>query len=148
MIVMDLDTLYRPGFKKICQDHGISMAILFGSQATGKAIEGSDLDLAVWLEKPDLLSGSPEVSRARRHMLRDFINYLGTGNIDLVILNHASPILKFQVARGGKPVYQKEAGIFAGFCSRALREHNDARIFYRETEEYLQKVIKRRGKGG
>jgi len=145
---MDLNALYSPGFKNFCQEHGISMAILFGSQATGRVNEGSDLDLAVWLEKPIQPSGLPKDSRAKRYMLRDLINYLGTGNIDLVILNHASPLLKFQVARNGKPVYQKAPGIFAGFCSRALREHNDARIFYRATEEYLQKAIKRSEKGG
>jgi len=66
---------------------------------------------------------------------------IDTDKIDLVLLNHASPLLKFQVARTGKPVYQKKPGIFAGFCSRALREHNDAGIFYRATEAYLKKVI-------
>lgn len=137
-----------PGFKDFCREHGISLAILFGSQATGRAIRGSDLDLAVWLEQPELLSNEPGAARFRRQLLRDLINYLETGNIDLVILNRASPLLKFQVARNGKPVYQKTPELFAGFCSRALREHNDARVFYRATEEYLRKVIEGSEKGG
>lgn len=145
---MDFTGIYRPGFKTFCQDHDISLAILFGSQVAGKATQDSDLDLAILLDKPELLSKTPEASRTRRQLLRDLIIYLKTGNIDLVILNRASPLLRFQVARNGKPVYQKKPGLFAGFCSRALREQSDAQIFYKATEKYLQKVIKRRETGG
>lgn len=141
---MDLAGLYNNGFQTFCRNHGISLAVIFGSQATGRAVPGSDLDLAVWLEEQRLLSNEQEAARARRQLLRDLIDYLETGSIDLVILNRASPLLKFQVARNGKPVYQKTPGLFAGFCSRALREHNDARVFYQATEKYLQRVIKRR----
>lgn len=143
---MDLALLNEPSFKDLCRQHSISLAVLFGSQATGQAVRGSDIDLAVWLEKPE--TDSPEVARSRKKLLRDLINYLETGNIDLVILNRASPLLKFQVARKGRPVYQKTPELFAGFCSRALREHNDAQPFYRATEEYLRRVNKGRDTGG
>lgn len=143
-----LERLYDHSFKTFCRKHGISLAILFGSQAAGRALRGSDLDLAVWVEQPELLLDIPEAARARRRLLRDLINYFETGEVDLVILNHASPLLKFQVARTGKPVYQKSPGLYAAFCSRALREHTDARIFYRATEDYLRNIIERREAGG
>lgn len=137
----DLTRLYSFDFNTFCREHGISLAVLFGSQASGRALRESDIDLAVWLEQAEMLKDVPKATRARKHLMRDLINYLETDRIDLVLLNHASPLLKFQVARTGKPVYQKKPGIFTGFCSRALREHNDAGIFYRATEAYLQKVI-------
>lgn len=130
-------------FDIFCQEHNISLAILFGSQATGRALPGSDFDLAVWLEGGELLTDGLEAARARRQLLRDIIDYLKTGNVDLVILNHTSPLLKFQVARTGRPLYQKTRSLFADFCSRALREHNDAQIFYRATEDYLRRVLER-----
>jgi predicted nucleotidyltransferase len=144
----NLARLYSPDFNAFCQEHSISLAIIFGSQSTGRAVQESDLDLAVWLEQAGLPTDVPEATRARKQLMRNLINYLETGDIDLVILNRASPLLKFQVARTGKPVYQKTPGIFAGFCCRALREHNDAGIFYRATEAYLRRVIERRETGG
>ncbi|OAT87101.1 type VII toxin-antitoxin system MntA family adenylyltransferase antitoxin [Desulfotomaculum copahuensis] len=143
-----VSALYRPEFHKFCNRHGISLAVLFGSQATGRATKGSDIDLAFWLEQADLPPDAPATARARRRLLRDLINHLETGKVDLVILNRAFSLLKFQVARNGRPVYQKTPGLFAAFCSRALREHNDARVFYRATEEYLKKIIERREPGG
>ncbi|MCL6479788.1 MAG: nucleotidyltransferase domain-containing protein [Peptococcaceae bacterium] len=147
-MMKNLTRLKGPGFKAFCREHGITLAVLFGSQAGGRATRESDIDLAVWLEQTDLLRDVPDAVRAGKKLMRDVINYLETGNVDLVILNYASPLLKFQVARTGKPVYQKTPEIFAGFCSRALREHNDAGIFYRATEAYLQRVIERRNTGG
>jgi len=144
----DLTRLYNPEFNKFCRERGISLAVLFGSQATGKAVRESDLDLAVWLEREKLLKDATETARAKKQLMRDLINYLETSDIDLVILNHASPLLKFQIARTGKLVYQKTPEIFAGFCSRALREHNDAEIFYRATEEYLKRFIEGRVANG
>lgn len=138
----DLTCLYSLDFNNFCREHGISLAVLFGSQATGRALRESDIDMAVWLEQAEILKDVPEAARARKHLMRDLINYLETDKIDLVLLNHASPLLKFQVARTGKPVYQKKPGNFAGFCSRALREHNDAGIFHRATEAYLRKAVK------
>ena len=145
MCLTDLDS---SDFNIFCQEHNISLAILFGSQATGRASPGSDFDLAVWLEGVELLPDVLESARAKRQLLRDIINYLKTGNIDLVVLNHASPLLKFQVARTGRPLYQKTKGLFADFCSRALREHNDARVFYQATEDYLRREIERSGADG
>lgn len=98
------DGLFNDDFRRFCGEHGISRAILFGSQATGRATRESDIDLAVWLERVELLSDTREAARAGRQLLKDLANYLQTGNIDLVILNRASPLLKFQVAKTGRPV--------------------------------------------
>ena len=61
-------------FNIFCREHDISLAILFGLQATGRALPGSDFDLVVWLEDVKLLPDVLEVARARRKLLRDIIN--------------------------------------------------------------------------
>ncbi len=51
--------------------------------------------MGVWLEQAEMLKDVPKATRARKHLMRDLINYLETDKIDLVLLNHASPLLKF-----------------------------------------------------
>jgi predicted nucleotidyltransferase len=132
---MAINRLYKKEFSDFCKAHGIELAILFGSQATGTAKPESDIDLGVWLTKP---------TRQHRELQHDLINFLKTDTIDLVILNYASPLLKFQVAKTGKPLYQKEPGAFAAYCSLALRQHSDAKPFYRATDSYLSRLIEER----
>jgi predicted nucleotidyltransferase len=44
---VDLDAV-----RATLRHHGVVFALLFGSHATGQAIEGSDVDVAVWAGKP------------------------------------------------------------------------------------------------
>lgn len=137
---MRLEAFNEKRFAAFCREQGISLAILFGSRATGRVHAGSDWDLAVWVEDERLLESSLAAARRKRRLIRNCCNYLQTGNLDLVILNRAGPLIKYEVARNGKLLYEKEPGLFVGFCSRALREHNDARLFYRATREYIHQV--------
>lgn len=137
----NVDKLFKPQFAEFCSRRNISMAILFGSQIRGTASKKSDIDLGIWLENGEFLGDVLEAARIKRRLQRDLITYLETDKVDLIILNRSVPLLKFQVAREGRPVYEKQPGLFASFCSRALREHNDARIFYRATEKYIQHIV-------
>jgi len=122
------EALNEKNLATFCREQGIPLAILFGSRATGRVHAGSDWDLAVWVEDERLLESSLAAARRKRRLIRNCCNYLQTGNLDLVILNRAAPLIKYEVARNGKLLYEKEPGIFVKFCSRALREHNDARL--------------------
>ncbi|MBE3519200.1 MAG: nucleotidyltransferase domain-containing protein [Firmicutes bacterium] len=143
-----LDFLNSPAFADLCKQHGVSLAVLFGSQATGQATEASDVDLAVLMKhkgRPDdLLSLAGE----RMEILRELIRHIESADVDLVILNHADPLLKFQVARTGKPVYQETPGLFSSFCSLAVRQHGDSMVFYRAMERYLRQAAERRKHDG
>lgn len=75
--------------------------------------------------------------------MKDLITYLRTADVDLVILNHANPLLKFQVAKTGKPVYEETSSLFARFCSLALRQHEDSKVFYQAVDRYLRKASER-----
>lgn len=143
-----LNLLKSPVFADLCKQHGVSLAVLFGSQATGRATEASDVDLAVLMRdksRPDdLLSLACE----RREFMRELISYIKSTDVDLIILNHANPLLKFQVARTGKPVYQETPGLFSSFCSLAVRQHEDSMVFYRATDRYLRQAAERRRRDG
>jgi hypothetical protein len=68
---------------------------------------------------------------------------------DLSILNGASPFLMFEVARTGRPLFEAEPGMFAGFRSRAAREYYDNETRVRRQAEFLARATRRStGHGG
>ena len=105
--------------------------LLYGSQARGRAGPLSDVDLA-------LLSGSAtepdamELARART----DLEALLGR-DVDLVVLDTASPVLAMQVLRQGRLLYERDPAALAAFAVRALGEYFDLKQTRRPIEERL-----------
>jgi predicted nucleotidyltransferase len=93
--VLDFDTL-----ADICRHQGIRLLVAFGSVVRGLRGPDSDLDLAVWMET----SNSAPQKLAR---LAATLQPLFPGErLDLVPLNRASPLLQFQVAHYGAPLFE------------------------------------------
>ncbi len=122
----------------------VQLAILFGSWAGGKQHPGSDVDLGVWVgSRPD----TRKVSVAdKRHVLGRLAEFFQGDHLDVVFLNEASPLLWWKAAQG-IALHEAEPGLFARFCSLALRRHEDSRRFYGADQEYLDNFI-RDGKWG
>jgi len=133
--------LQSKAFATFCRQRGIKLAVLFGSRAQGKAGPDSDWDIALLLEKRFLPGQVREWGKMKRTLVRDLCSFLETSKVDLALLNRASPLLRYQVARTGYPLYQKNRGNFAEFVSLALRQHEDARRFYEAEAVYLKKSI-------
>jgi len=134
-----LEELKGEKFIRFCKDYNVQIAVLFGSLATGKANKDSDVDLALLLEKGFFSNREFEAGKLKRKIIRELTDLLETSKIDLVLLNQASSLLSFQVAKTGKLIYQRSSGDFAEFASLALRRHNDAKLFYQLDQKYLQK---------
>jgi predicted nucleotidyltransferase len=134
-----LEELTSEKFVRFCKEYNVKIAVLFGSLATGKANNDSDVDLAVLLEKDFFPNGTFEAGKLKRKIIRELTDLLETSKIDLVLLNQVSSLLSFQVAKTGKLIYQRNSGDFAGFASLALRRHNDAKLFYQLDQKYLLK---------
>lgn len=138
-----LARLHSPNFADLCNRHTIGLAVLFGSMAKGGDTPKSDIDLAVSLDKsPERQEGS-ETASARIALMNDVMGCLQTSRMDLVILNHADSLLRFEIARTGKPVYEAAAGAFADFCSLAVRQHEDSKVFYEAMDRYLARTVER-----
>lgn len=135
--------LHSQAFGQICREHGLELAVLFGSIAAGRPTAGSDVDLAVLLDPARVARGDSHLRRAASALLKDLMHFLGTSEIDLVILNRANPLLRHQVARTGVPLYQARPSLFAEFCSLAVRQHEDSRVFYQATDRYLEQVVRK-----
>ncbi len=120
-----------------CVESRVKLALLFGSQAQGTAKSDSDIDLALLIDQEALPQGAIERSQLKKKLVREITQKLATSKVDLVLLNQASSLLKFQVARNAVVLYEKSPGDFASFASLALRQHNDDRLFYQLDKLYL-----------
>ena len=94
----------------------------FGSTAKGRSRPGADVDIGVlFVRKPSL----DELTDLRA-ALQNALNY---DDIDLVILNGASPILRFE-AVCGRAVYTADLETRATFVSLTAREYEDEMAQY------------------
>ncbi|MFB6228194.1 MAG: nucleotidyltransferase family protein [Halobacteriales archaeon] len=75
--------------RSVLEDHPVRLAILFGSHATGRAHEESDVDLAVELD--GLEPGSPGFNDAFFGLSADLSETLGTDDVDLLDVHMLSP---------------------------------------------------------
>jgi hypothetical protein len=114
---------------------GVRLAVLFGSAARGQSGSGSDLDVGVLLE-PGMESATEleaELARA-------------TGRrIDLVRLDAAPPLLRFEIARDGRVLLERAPHAWADFRARAMTDWWDwaptARLFHAAAASRLRAAL-------
>lgn len=99
------------------RDGNVVAAWVFGSAQGGNVRPEGDIDIGVLFVRKPLLDELAEL----RSCLQDALSY---DDIDLVALNDASPILRFE-AVSGRPVYVTDAEARAGFVSLTAREYED-----------------------
>lgn len=101
----------------------IRIAYLFGSQADGRACAESDVDVAVLLK-----DGADAMSDLR---LGDYVSSALGKPVDVVVLNHASPILQHEVIRGGIRLMEVSPMVRRLYELGAFRDYVDA-VFFQE----------------
>jgi predicted nucleotidyltransferase len=129
---------------KLCQQHQITLLMLFGSYATGKCRQNSDIDIAVLIgdvNRPHKVN-KQQVNDTLESLYTALLPLLSNKKLDLVSLNYAGPLLWYEVSRNGEVLYEQDAEIYRDFCLRALQRHNDAYRFYQAEKEYLKRFIK------
>ncbi len=88
---------------------GVRLAVLFGSTARGQTGAHSDLDVGVLGPAPEHLS-QLQVSLAR-----------ATGRVvDVIDLDQAPPLLRFEIARDGQVLVEREPHLWSNFKARAM----------------------------
>jgi predicted nucleotidyltransferase len=89
---------------------GLRLAVLFGSEARGDGEARSDLDVGVLFEDGRDTGPALEValSRATRR------------TVDLVRLDTAPPLLRFEIARDGRVLVERTAHAWVDFRARAM----------------------------
>ncbi|HEX6900239.1 MAG TPA: nucleotidyltransferase domain-containing protein [Thermoanaerobaculia bacterium] len=117
----------------------VKLAVLFGSTARGQAGPRSDLDLGVLLDPdtPEIRSNvEPELWRAAERTL------------DLIFLDKAPPLLRFEIARDGVLLHQEQDHLWTDFKTRAMLDWWDWEPTAKRIEEALiQRLREKVGHG-
>ncbi|MDW8101162.1 MAG: nucleotidyltransferase domain-containing protein [Anaerolineae bacterium] len=110
------------------EKEGVLLAYLFGSLSRGE--EGNDVDLAV------LIRNGPAF-----RLREAIIECLGTERVDLVDLRSASPVLRFEIVRTGRPFYVADEKVQERFELDTLHLYRDTGPLRRQQKDYLKRRI-------
>jgi len=113
----------------------IEAAILFGSQATENANQESDIDLA-------LLYDSQEIPKPLDLIqFKDELSDLMQQEVDIVLLNDASPIIAMQAVKNGVPLYVSNKKSYQNFEMRLITDYADLK---RVRAPFEKEILKRK----
>lgn len=130
--------------RDVLANHGDLIAVyLFGSQSEGKAHGLSDVDVAVLFD--DGLSAEQMFQRtlAIGGMLEQMLPYA----VDIIPLNRAGPLLRFQVIQKGKVILERDRTQRCLFHMRAMNAYYDAKPYLDYQRNAMIQRIREKGLG-
>ena len=133
---------YLPQLRELFIARGVVLAYLFGSQAEGRGGPLSDIDIAALL--------GPDVPQEQWHkiqldLLGELMSLFHRNDIDLVILNRATPALMYDIVKHGQIIYEdQETRPAVDYAVHAISRYADT-IPLRDTQQrYLFEQITER----
>jgi predicted nucleotidyltransferase len=117
---------------------GVVAAMLIGSQARGTAGPLSDIDSP---------TGTPPVSipapaAMRLNLISAAVSALGTDEVDVVPLNHASPLFRHRAIRDGKRFLVRDRILRVRLDTRAMLEYFDTKPLRAALSQGLHRSIR------
>ncbi len=103
---------------------GVVAASLIGSQARGQVAPLSDIDLGVWCD-PGLDAAAR--LRLRLDLAAAAARAVGTEEIDLVLLNGATPLFRHRAVRDGRRLLERDPRARVRFEARAMLDYLDTK---------------------
>ena len=116
----------------------IIFAYIFGSVAKGTANKLSDIDLAIYLNN-SYEHRSPGYGY-QSELITELSELLNT-KVDLVILNKASTMLRYQVIKNGLLLFSRSDDQRRAFHEKAVRDYLDFKPFLKVQHQYLKQRI-------
>ncbi len=115
-------------------DPSLRLVVLFGSVVSGKTHGTSDVDLGFVFDRPiDVVDLTNRVTSLLRR-----------NDVDVVDLGRASPLLKYNAARGGIALYERTPGLFAEFYSLSYRMYVDTKKLRDAGNRYVENFLRSR----
>ena len=125
----------------LAQNSQVKFAYLFGSSVRGETGPLSDIDIAVFLD------GRVSPFDFRLRLAASLAQALGSERFDLVTLNDAPLLLKYEVVRGGR-VIKEEKSKRVAFETKVLSEYLDTACLRRTQRTYLKEQLAQGGSLG
>lgn len=117
----------------------VRLAVLFGSTARGKAGPRSDVDFGILLE--------PYSPALRCKVEAELGRAVGKA-VDVVLLDDAPPLLRFEITRDGVLLFEREEGLWTDFRVKAMMDWWDwAPTFRMMSDSAIQKLKEKVGVG-
>ncbi len=136
--VPPLDTAALDRLAAALDREGVVAAMLIGSQARAAAGPLSDVDVGVWHE-PDL---DPAARlRLRLDLTSATARALGTEEVDVVLLNGATPLMRHRAIRDGRRLVERDPKARVRLEARALLEYLDTKPLRAELARGLRHRI-------
>lgn len=139
--VSPLDEVALGRLSHALNHEGVVAAMLIGSQARGNPGPLSDVDIAVWHD-PDLDSRGRFDLQLR--LASDAGRALSSDEIDVVMLNHAPPLMRHRAIREGKRLVERDQDERVRLETRAILDYLDTAPLRAE----LGRGVRRRMKEG
>ena len=118
------------------EEERVLVAYLFGSYAMGLETPRSDVDIAV------LLSEVPERPLEYYLRLERELAKVLERDVDLVFLNDAPPLLRYQVIKYGKLLFSRDERVRVMFEAKSLCEYLDfSRVLKRYDECFVKRIL-------
>lgn len=118
----------------------VEFAYLFGSKASGKSGKLSDVDIAVFLNEN---LNKEERVNIQLKLLSEIIDLLKTDEIDLVVMNDISLLLRYNIIRYGKILKDNEKRIKTE--AKILSEYLDMKYYIDRHTKYALKRFAEKG---
>ena len=122
-------------------ESAVRLAWLFGSRVRGAARAESDVDVAVLVDDARA-DGADALRDTRRRLVPAMTRAVRSDLIDLVILNHAPPLLRHRVIRDGILLYARSDVERVRFMRRTLGEYLDMEPRLREQTRLVVRRMK------
>ena len=115
--------------KCLSKHNDIAFAFLFGSSVHDQSSVFSDVDIAIYF------AGTTDFYRINN--LREELSALLGKEIDIVVLNNASPILRMQVLKKGRLIVDLNRRLYHAFFSNTVKEYDDLKRNRKDIEDNI-----------
>ena len=119
----------------IVKKYELYLLVYFGSYMTEFYHAESDIDIAFLAKKP--LSSKEKVS-----LFEDLIIYHRKSEIDLVDLQTADPILRYEIGSKGRLIYEAEEGLFERYSLYYLKRIYELKPIIQEEMNALKQAVR------
>lgn len=113
---------------------------LFGSYVKGGHFEESDVDIALFLDDEKICPDDHFDYRLR--IVDIFAPVFETEMLDIIILNEASTLLKFEVIKHGKVIFCGDDILRIAAEVKVMKEYYDTQYYRNISNAYLKERIK------
>ena len=139
MALVELSSIKRAVKRCVSVRKEIQAAYVFGSVATGRARPDSDIDVAVLVDRNVRPSQFLEY---RLELMADLGSALQRFNVDVVVLNEATPLLAHRVLSQGKLVFERSASARVRFQVQTASRYLDLIPMFETLIRYLKKSVR------